>query len=196
MSADDMMALMNNPELLMQSSTGGKSMMMGGNRDADGTIDRVRDPPAELKPLLKKIKRVLDERNIDLHNVLSEQGGTRYGTMVKQRFNSSIVILFEKDLVFSEEDLFAIDKAYGTGSKDLNNKNHQSIAWLDFVEDIMLTDASYMPAHLAPKLGFEDKKKPMSSFAMLMDASDGNMDGAVDLDGVSHTTLMGDKRWA
>ena len=65
----------------------------------------------------------------------------------------------------------------------------------DFVEDIMLTDASYMPAHLAPKLGFEDKKKPMSVFAMLMDASDGKMDGEVDLDGVAHTSLMGDKRW-
>ena len=198
MSSDDMMALMNNPELLMQSSSGGKSLLMGNNRDADGSIDRVRDPPEELKPLLKKIKRVIDERNIDIHNVLSEQGGTRYGTMSKQRFNSSIVILFEKDLIFSEADLFGLDAAYGTGSVDLHNKNNQSIAWMDFVEDICLTNASYMPAEMAPKLGFEGKKKPMSAFAMLMDASDGNMDGSVEggLDGVKHTSLMGDKRWA
>lgn len=56
-SSDEMVALMNDYSLLKQSSTGGKSLMMGNNRDADGTIDRSPPPTEEVKVLLKEIQR-------------------------------------------------------------------------------------------------------------------------------------------
>jgi len=194
MSADGMLALMNNRELLMGGNVKG-SLMSGNNRDADGTIDRVRDPPESLKPLLKKIRRQVDLRNLDLTNVLTEQGGTRYGTMSTQRFNSTIVIMFEQDIIFSEEDLVAIDNAYGTGAPDVHRKDcFEYIAWMDFVEDIGVTDASFMPESMAPPLALT--KQPMSQIAMMLDAMDGKVDGAVDEGELyKHRSLMGDKRW-
>ena len=55
--ADDMIALMNNPELLMKSSTGGTLSKTGMGRDADGTIDRSPPPTPEVQKVLKEIKR-------------------------------------------------------------------------------------------------------------------------------------------
>lgn len=191
MSADDMLKLMNNRELLMGKNT----HVMSGGRDLDGTIDRVRDPPESLKPLLKKIRRQVDLRNLDLNNVLSEQGGTRYGTMSTQRFNSTIVIVFERDLIFSEEDLMALDNAYGTGDPDRHRPGaYEYIAWMDFVEDIGVTDASFMPESMAPPLALT--KQPQSQVAMMLDAMDGKVDGSVDDSLYEHRDLMGDKRWA
>jgi len=196
MSADDMMALMNNHELLMAGSTQDfDGLHRGGNRDADGTVDRVRDPPKELLPLLKKIKRVIDMELIDIHQVLKEQGATPYGTFMKSRFNSTLTIIFKSTIIFSHEDLFALDSAYGTGAPDLQEPGtFEYIAWLDFVEDILQVDASFMPADQAPPLGF--KPKPMSAIAMMLDAMDGKMDGVVDdtklVDGMSKGKFLGD----
>ena len=64
MSSDEMVALMNNPELLMRSSTGGTVMRTGANRDADGTVDRSPPPTAEVKALLKEIKRSIDRLSL------------------------------------------------------------------------------------------------------------------------------------
>ena len=52
-----MIALMNNPELLMKSSTGGTLSKTGMGRDADGTIDRSPPPTPEVQKVLKEIKR-------------------------------------------------------------------------------------------------------------------------------------------
>jgi hypothetical protein len=191
MSAQEMLALMNNYDLL---KTGPKNMMQGNNRDSDGTIDRVRDPPESLKPLLKKIRRQVDLRNLDLTSVMTQQGGTRYGTMNTQRWNSTIVILFEKDLIFSEEDLLALDNAYGTGAEDRHRPGaFESIAWMDFVEDIGKTDGSFMPESEAPPLMLT--KMPLSNIAMMLDMMDGSADGKVDDSINKHRSLMGDKRW-
>jgi len=189
-----MVALMNNRELLMGGSTT-NSLMSGNNRDADGTIDRVRDPPESLKPLLKKIKRVIDLELIDIHTLLKEQGATPYGTFNKTRFNSCLTIIFKSSIIFSHEDLFAIDSAYGTGAPDLQEPGtYEHIAWMDFVEDILLTDASFTPADKAPPLGF--KPKPMSAIAMMLDAMDGKVDGVVDdsklVDKTAGGKFMGD----
>jgi len=181
MSADAMLALMNNRELLMGGTIKG-STMSGNNRDADGSVDRVRDPPESLKPLLKKIKRVIDLELIDLHTLLKEQGATPYGTMIKSRFNSVLTVIFKSSIIFSHEDLFALDSAYGTGAIDLQDSDlgatYEYIAWMDFCEDIGLTDASFTPADKAPPLGF--KPKAMSQQAMMLDAMDGVIDGKVD----------------
>ena len=194
MSSADLMAMMNDHSLLKGGSIKG-SLLQGNNRDADGTIDRVRDPPKELLPLLKKIKRLMDMENVDLHCVFENQGGTKYGTMVKTRFVSTLRDLMLKVHFFTEAEIHEVCKAYGTGGDDLHCPGEkESMAWMDFVEDCVKMDASFMPAHLAPPLN--SKPKPMSAFAMMMDASDGSMDGNVDLDAVAHTTLMGDKRWA
>jgi hypothetical protein len=56
-SAEEMVALMNNTGLLMQSSVNGTVMQTGLNRDADGTIDRSPPPTAEVIVILKKLKR-------------------------------------------------------------------------------------------------------------------------------------------
>jgi len=169
--------------------------MSGNNRDADGSVDRVRDPPAALKPLLKKIKRVIDLELIDIHTLLKEQGATPYGTFNKTRFNSCMTIIFKSSIIFSHEDLFALDAAYGTGAPDINEPGtYEYVAWMDFVEDILQVDASFTPEHLAPPLGF--KPKPMSALAMMLDAADGKVDGVVDetklKDGMSGGAFLGD----
>jgi len=195
MSAEDMLKLMNDRNLLMGGAVKG-SVMQGNNRDADGTIDRVRDPPESLKPLLKLIKRFIEESNLDIHNVLKDQGGTQYGTMSTNRFNSTITIVFEKNKIFSEEELVALNNAYGTGAPDNHRKGcFEYIAWMDFCEDLGNTDASFMPESMAPPLKLT--KQPMSQIAQMLDAMDGTVDGAVDEDALyQHRDLMGDKRWA
>ena len=193
MSADAMVALANNHELLRGNTT--NLMFAGGNRDADGTIDRVAGPPEELMPLLHEIKRNADMKNLDLHNIMTDQGGTKYGTMKTQRFNSTLVTNFDKEMIFSEEQLLAINKAYGTGDPDRHRPGaHEYCAWMDFVEDVNAIDASFMPESQAPPLMLT--KQPMSAFAQMLDASDGVLDGKID-DGVyEHKTMMNDKRWA
>ena len=66
MGADEMVALMNNTELLMQNSTGGNVMQTGANRDADGTIDRSPPPTPEVQKMLFELKRITDEFGIDM----------------------------------------------------------------------------------------------------------------------------------
>ena len=81
MSAEDMIALMNNPTLLMQSSTGGAVMQTGANRDADGTIDRSPPPTPEVVVILKELKRCIDRYGIDMTSEFRTQGATQYGTV-------------------------------------------------------------------------------------------------------------------
>ena len=205
MSSDDMMALMNNPSLLMGGSVKG-STMSGNNRDADGTVDRVGAMPEELRPLMKKMKRVIDLERIDMSHLLKEQGATPYGTMNKQRFNSILTIIFSKAIIFSLEDLKALDTAYGTGAKDLHDKGTMEyIAWMDFCEDMAEIDASYWAADDPRVLalmndldddGKVDAPKAMSANAMMLDMLDG-VEGTFDETKMwEHRSLMGDKRWS
>lgn len=193
-SSADMLALMNNHELLKGGSVKG-SLLAGNTRDADGSIDRVRDPPKSLLPMLKKIKRHMDIENIDMEGILYNQGGTKYGTMNKTRFNSVLRDVMLHVHVFSDKELFEIDAAYGTGAEDLIFPGtYEQIAWMDFCEDLGYMDASYMPESAAPPLGF--KPKPMSAIAIMLDAMDGVMDGVVDdtklVDGMSKGRFLGD----
>lgn len=122
MSADEMLALMNNPALLMRSSTGGTVMKTGANRDADGTIDRSPPPTAEVKKLLKEIKRSIDRYGIDMTSEFRAQGATQYGTIMKSRFNSVITITFgiEKDHFWDDPKLKILSDHYGTGAGDIH----------------------------------------------------------------------------
>jgi hypothetical protein len=197
-SSADMVALMNNPDLLMGGSVKG-SLLQGNNRDADGTIDRVAGPPPEMLPMLKKIKRLCDMEYIDLYSIFENMGGTKYGTMNKTRFFGTMKDVMAKIHVFEDKEFHDIAVAYGTGADDIHHKGEKEmIAWMDFCEDIGEIDASYTPADKAPPLtGSPGKPKQMSAQAMMEDAMDGKMDGKLD-GGVSyaHTSLMGDKRWA
>ena len=161
-------------------------------------VDRVAGPPPELLPLLKKIKRMMDTENLDIFGVFENQGGSKYGTMIKTRFISVLRDLLLKIHVFTEYEIHMVCKAYGTGADDTHCPGEkESMAWMDFCEDLVGTDGSFMPAEMAPSLGFEKKKKPMSAQAMLIDASDGVMDGAIsDAMYEHHTVMEEDKRWA
>ena len=60
MSSADMVALMNNTNLLMASSVNGSVMATGANRDIDGTIDRTefRVPCVSPSPTLRLLGSV------------------------------------------------------------------------------------------------------------------------------------------
>jgi len=179
MSSDEMVALMNNPALLMRSSTGGTVMKTGQNRDADGTIDRSPPPTAEVKKLLKEIKRSIDRYGIDMTSEFRAQGATQYGTITKSRFNSVITITFgiEKDHFWDDPKLKILSDHYGTGAVDLHLGGKKQVAWMDVCEDLGEIDAAFMPPELAPPLALT--KVAMSAQAMMLDAADGVIDGKV-----------------
>ena len=94
------------------------AMHVGKARDADGTIDRIDDSVAKkLMPLLYTIKLRCMAENIDLPSVFEEAGGTHFGTIKRQNFQSTLVSLFYKRLLFEEPTLHAIVNAYGCGYK-------------------------------------------------------------------------------
>ena len=144
-SADEMLALMNNHELLKQSATGGKSLMMGNNRDADGTVDRSPPPTEEVKKLLKAVKRGTDRYGIDMILEFRTQGATQYGTITKSRFNSILTTTFglEKNFFWDDPKLKILTDHYGTGASDLALGGKKQVAWMDFCEDLGETDGTY-----------------------------------------------------
>ena len=107
MSAEEMVALMNNTQLLMSSSVNGTVSKTGANRDADGTIDRSPPPTEEVKVLLKELKRAIDRYGIDMTSEFRTQGATQYGTITKSRFNSILTTTFgnEKDFFWDDAKL-------------------------------------------------------------------------------------------
>ena len=179
MSAADMVALMNNTDLLMSSSVNGTVMQTGANRDADGTIDRSPPPTPEVCKVLKELKRAIDRYGIDMTSEFRTQGGTQYGTISKSRFNSIITTTFglEKDFLWTDEKLAILSTHYGTGATDLNLKGKKQVAWMDVCEDLGETDGSFMPLSSAPSLKLT--AVPMSAQDMMLDAADGVIDGAV-----------------
>ena len=111
-------------------------------RDADGTIDRVDDAvAAKLMPILFAIKERCRTENINLETVFEEAGGTHFGTIKRQNFQSTLVNNFERFL-FEEETLIAIVMAYGCGYQHPGNPVlnipplYEYVGWKDFCEDV------------------------------------------------------------
>jgi len=145
MSAAEMVALMNNTKLLMQSSTNGSLQKTGANRDTDGTIDRSPPPTAKVQAVLFDLKRITDEFGIDMLLEFRSQGATVYGTITKSRFNSILTTTFgpEKGFFWDDAKLNVLNAHYGTGAKDLALGGNKLVAWMDVCEDLGETDASF-----------------------------------------------------
>lgn len=109
-------------------------MDSGVTRDEEG-IDRVPDPPDTLKPYLRAFKTMARGEGIDLELMMSSAGGTRYGTIAKTAFASQLTSYFKR-FTFSEQLIFSLCHAYGTGSEDIFNGGFELVAWRDFVEDV------------------------------------------------------------
>lgn len=113
----------------------------GKTRDADGTIDRVRDPPPELLPFLYAVKMQCSAYNISIDQVFEAAGGTAYGVIPATKFQSALVVTFHR-LEIKEELLYQIATAYGTGyeapegSKRAIAARFEAVAWKDFCEDV------------------------------------------------------------
>ena len=118
-----------------QRKTAITSMMDSGvTRDEEG-IDRVPDPPDSLKPYLKFFKTMARGEGIDMELMMLGAGGTRYGTISKTAFQSQLTSYFKR-FTFSDQLLFSLCHAYGTGAEDIFNGGYELVAWRDFVEDV------------------------------------------------------------
>jgi len=111
-------------------------------RDADGTVDRVDDSVAkELMPILFTIKERCRVEHINLEGIFEEAGGTHFGTIKRQNFQSTLVNNFPR-YRFEEETLIAIVMAYGCGYKHPPNAAlnlpplYEYVGWKDFCEDV------------------------------------------------------------
>ena len=109
--------------------------IMSGGRDEDG-IDRVPDPPEALLPYLQHFKMICRGEGVDLNKEMMDAGGTRYGTIPTQNFKSKLTDVFKR-FSFSEQLLFSLSCAYGTGCEDIRQGGYELVAWKDFVEDVM-----------------------------------------------------------
>jgi len=120
---------------IAQRKTAIKSMMDSGvTRDEEG-IDRVPDPPETLIPYLKAFKTMARGEGIDMELMMLNAGGTRYGTIAKTAFTSQLTSYFKR-FTFSEQLLYSLCHAYGTGAEDIFNGGFELVAWRDFVEDV------------------------------------------------------------
>ena len=110
-------------------------------RDADGTIDRVKDPPKELLPLLYRIRTMQAGYNIKLEDTFVDAGGTAYGTIAATRFGSTLVNAFPRAGLTNEE-LSALAEHYGVGNREraTNAKAkvmpYEYCSWMDLCEDV------------------------------------------------------------
>jgi len=120
---------------IAQRKTAITSMMDSGvTRDEEG-IDRVPDPPDTLIPYLKAFKTMARGEGIDMELMMLNAGGTRYGTIAKTAFTSQLTSYFKR-FTFSEQLLYSLCHAYGTGAEDIFNGGFELVAWRDFVEDV------------------------------------------------------------
>jgi len=118
------------------------AMHSGKTRDADGTVDRIDETADDkLMPLLCVFKKRCMAENIELNSVFEEAGGTHFGTIKRQNFQSALVSTFKR-LLLEENTLFAIVNAYGCGYKHPPNPAtglpglYESVGWKDFCEDV------------------------------------------------------------
>jgi len=111
-------------------------------RDADGTIDRVDDSVMEkLMPILWVIKERCRVEHIDLESIFMEAGGSHFGTIKRQNFQSTLVNNFQR-YKFEEETLIALVMSYGCGYQHPGNPIlnipplYEHVGWKDFCEDV------------------------------------------------------------
>jgi hypothetical protein len=111
------------------------------SRDEDGTIDRVRDPPKELLPLLFGFKCQANAHNIALDEAFVAAGGTSYGVIPTTKFASCLAVTFHR-MGLTDENIKALVTAYGIGDKAPEGSARskiapfESCAWCDFCEDV------------------------------------------------------------
>jgi len=105
-------------------------------------VDRIDDSVAKtLMPILFAIKERCRTEHINLEGVFEEAGGTHFGTIKRQNFQSTLVANFKRFL-FEEETLIAIVMAYGCGYKHPPNPTlnlpplYEHVGWKDFCEDV------------------------------------------------------------
>ena len=84
------------------------------NRDEDGTIDRVVDPPAELLPVLYILKKHVQCYNLDLFDMFRDAGGNHFGTIPSNKFASCLVGQWHR-LEVTVDLIDKIVRHYGTG---------------------------------------------------------------------------------
>jgi len=117
-------------------------------RDEDGTIDRVRDPPPELLPVLAAIREKCKVEGVYIESIFQEAGASHFGTMPTARFISALTVGFPR-FKLDQEIYVSIVMAYGIGYK--NPLGHwESIAWKDFCEDV--GKAKDTTPHMTPSL--------------------------------------------
>ena len=118
-----------------------KGIHAGRNRDIDGTVDRVKDPPKDLLPLLYAVKMMCSSYNIDLHGIFHDAGGTAFGIISPTKFVSALTVGLHR-MPISEALLFRILTVYGCGDPAPANSAQakiapfDAVAWHDFVEDV------------------------------------------------------------
>lgn len=116
-------------------------LSQGKMRDEDGTVDRVRDPPPELWPLLYKLKCQCNAYNIAIHEAFVDAGGTHYGTIPTTKFGSCLVVTFHR-AGLTEDDISSLVEHYGIGNREpaRHAKSrfmpYECCAWKDVCEDI------------------------------------------------------------
>jgi hypothetical protein len=93
-----------------------KGIFAGRTRDADGTIDRVKDPPKELLPVLYAVRMQASAYNISLDATFEAAGGNARGTIPATKFCSTLVVTFHR-LELTEQILAALVDAYGCGER-------------------------------------------------------------------------------
>ena len=89
----------------------------GKQRDDDGTVDRVRDPPRELLPLLYRLRCHAEGYNIKLIDAFVDAGGTHFGTIPTTKFGSCLVVTFHR-AGLTEAEILSLIEAYGIGARE------------------------------------------------------------------------------
>ena len=125
----------------IQDELGRGNKLGGKSRDADGTIDRVRDPPKELLPTLFAVKMQSEAYNVDLIGTFMDAGGSGFGTIPTTKFSSALVVALNR-FPLTEAVLLDIITAYGcgepapAGSAKARLHPFEAVAWKDFCEDV------------------------------------------------------------
>jgi len=112
------------------------------SRDTDGTVDRIREPPRALLPVLYAIKMQCSAYNVDLPSTFETAGGSAYGTIAPTKFASALVVALHR-MALDEETVAALVHAYGCGARAPEgsaraklNAAHEFVGWKDFCEDV------------------------------------------------------------
>lgn len=113
----------------------------GRTRDTDGTVDRVKDPPKELLPVLYSIKMQASAYNISLDAIFEAAGGDARGTIPATKFASTLSFAFQR-MDLTEQIVHDLLIAYGCGERAPPGSAkeqvapYECVAWKDFIEDV------------------------------------------------------------